>query len=207
MKKGWLGLLSIGVVGTSAAAPTGLIVIPIADILRHREFSVNHALTGTERSIDKRYYHIGGATIGIADRAEVGVSTEYLGRHSWDAKVLVAEGQYKGLGYAASVGAANGLGKSVDPYAVGRVDFNKFRIHGGAWRLNNVVQGMIGADLELTDKWVLLADHIGGREGATWVALSWDAGGGLSVMGAFGRPNTRSDGYQHQLVLTYTVRL
>jgi len=206
MNRGIGTILGCCMAAFSLAAPTGLIVIPIADILRHRELSGNHAITGTERNIDKRYYHSGGLTLGLADRVEVGVSTGYLGVHTWDAKLLLAEGEHKGVGYAASIGIANGFGKQVDPYAVGRVDFAKLRLHGGAWRLGNVVQGIAGADYELAEKWVLMADHIGGREGYTWVAASYDVGGGLSIMGALGRPNTRSDGYQHQVVFTYTVR-
>ncbi|MBL8040739.1 MAG: hypothetical protein JNM04_05270 [Chthonomonas sp.] len=197
----------LGFLGASAlAAPTGLIMIPIADILRHREVSAVHTVTGFERNVDTRYLHSGGLTVGLFDRVEVGVSSDYAGTETWDAKLLLTEGEHKGIGYAASVGIANGFGKSVDPYFAGRVDFKKLRLHGGVWRLSNVVQGFAGLDYELNESWVLMADHIGGREGYTWVAASYDLGAGLSVMGTFGRPNTRSDGFQHQVVITYTVK-
>lgn len=199
-----VGFALVGAV--ASAAPTGLIMIPVADILRHREISANHAITGFERNIDKRYIHSGGLTVGLFDRVEVGISSDYAGTELWDAKLLLTEGEHKGVGYAASVGIANGFGKAVDPYVAGRVDLQKMRLHGGVWRISNVVQGFAGVDYELTDKWVLLADHIGGREGYTWVAASYDLGGGLSVMGAMGRPNDRPAGYQHQVVFTYTVK-
>lgn len=199
-----VGFALVGAV--ACAAPTGLIMIPVADILRHREISANHAITGFERNIDKRYIHSGGLTVGLFDRVEVGISSDYAGAELWDAKLLLTEGEHKGVGYAASVGIANGFGKAVDPYVAGRIDLQKLRLHGGVWRISNVVQGFAGVDYELTDKWVLLADHIGGREGYTWVAASYDLGGGLSVMGAMGRPNDRPAGFQHQVVFTYTVK-
>jgi hypothetical protein len=199
-----VGFALVGAV--ASAAPTGLIMIPVADILRHREISANHAITGFERNIDKRYIHSGGLTVGLFDRVEVGISSDYAGAELWDAKLLLTEGEHKGVGYAASVGIANGFGKAVDPYVAGRIDLQKLRLHGGVWRISNVVQGFAGVDYELTDKWVLLADHIGGREGYTWVAAPYDLGGGLSVMGAMGRPNDRPAGFQHQVVFTYTVK-
>lgn len=184
------------------AFPTALVSIPVADILKHREVVLGHTLKGFDNKFDGRYSNFTSVTIGLFDRVEVGASTDYLGNNAWSAKALVYESDMGGF----SVGLMNAADKRVDPYAVGRLDFGKLRVHGGIGRFDNLRTGMIGVDYGFSDSIILQADHTGGSGGYTWFAASVLLGEGFSVQGAYGRPNNSANPDSHFVYVGYGFR-
>lgn len=198
--KGLTLLAFIGVTSAAFATPTSLITVPIADILQHRELALNYAVTGA--GSNPQYAHFGGTTVGLFNRVEVGTGHDFNGFNSWSAKVQLCDCEQGAL----SAGIMNCHGKDVDPYVVGRLDFETFRIHAGWERLSNVHFGFVGVDYGLNDAITLMLEHTGGPDGYTWTAANWVFAENWALMGAYGKPNRVSNGEQHMVALTYGTR-
>lgn len=128
-----LVLISLGVVGTTAAwaGPTGLLIIPIADILGHGEAAYTYALSGNERNIDKGYVHGHGLQLGVADRIEFGFDNDFFGGTTYNAKMLLVDDKKDGR-YALSFGLLNMGDTKGDMYLVGRYNLSeRCRLHCG----------------------------------------------------------------------------
>ncbi|MCW5940293.1 MAG: hypothetical protein KF884_11180 [Fimbriimonadaceae bacterium] len=198
--------LATGMGSILSATPTVLVVMPIADILRHREAMVEYALAGHERNIDKRVYHSNGLTLGLFDRVELGLANDFEGTTTWDAKVLLYERPNDGK-IAVSAGFTNLDKGRADKYLVARHDFASFRLHGG-WYQNDRNRLMVGIDAPIGQDLTLMADFVSGPGSTAWVALSGEVGTitGLVWTVAGGAPMRKSDGYQYSVGLSYTAR-
>ena len=192
----------LGACAGANASHTGLVTMPVADILGHRELSIAYGISGTERSISKGYVHGIGTTVGLFDRIEVGTAHDFLGSDTWDFKVLAFQNEHGAL----SAGITNISGDQGDPVVVGRLDFGQWRLHGAWGRFDNVHTGMVGADYGLNDQWTVAIDYSGGRDGYTSLGVFWTFAEGLELSGGYGRPNERSNGYVHSLGLTYGMK-
>ncbi len=200
---GFLGTVTLAAVAN--AGPLGLLSIPIADILRHREMEVGLSASGNERRIDPGYSWAPYVQGGLYDKVDLGYDNDFLGRTDFNFKALLVEK----TGFAFSVGMT-GLsfrGERPTPYAVSRFDMGKVRLHAGVMR-DDRYRGMIGVDAEVVDGITFMADCITGPGSVAWAGLNFRTPvPGLTVSIAGGVPFRRSEGVQHQIGLAYNFKV
>jgi len=119
----FLALIATGAaVGAALAAPTGLNVIPTADILAEREVVVGYQLDGVRLS-DTDCNHWALLQIGLTDRFEVGVDRCFCGEVGTfgNAKLLLfREAEHHPALAVGVLGLSEGA--SGEPYAVASAD-------------------------------------------------------------------------------------
>lgn len=142
------------------------------------------------------------ATAGVYDRFELGVGTDYDRVNTWSAKLNLWESPSWSKNTAFSVGVYNVYGDKVDLYAMGRVDLDNFRVHAGYQRLDYVSSLVVGVDFALCENCDFQAEHITGKEGYSWFAVSGQVVDGLAIQVAVGRPNYASNRIQHFICFT-----
>ncbi|MCW5937336.1 MAG: hypothetical protein KIT11_08525 [Fimbriimonadaceae bacterium] len=192
--------------GTAYAGPTGLVTIPIADILRHRELALAYQVSGNEKNVDPKTSHSNGAELGLFDRLEIGYDNDFEGTSVANAKVLLYETPKTG-DLAVSYGWMNWSGESYDQYLAVRKDFAQFRLHAG-WFQDDRNRLMLGIDTPLNSNVTLMADFTRGPGSGTWVGVAGGVPGvdGLNWMVGFGLPIEKSDGLRHTAMVGYNVR-
>src|SRR5690349_17614909 len=190
--------------GSAFASGTALFLIPIADILGHREGFTYVGTYGYERGVDSRYYHYNAVTIGLFDRVELGFDNDFAGFTTYNAKVQILNGESGDPNLRLSAGLANINGRHSDPYGVATYDFPQFRLHGGIWRIDGSNQGFIGTDFPLGEATGSL-EYLGGPDGQAWASVFFPINQvpGLGLNLSVGLPNRRDDGVQHSALLFY----
>lgn len=188
----------------SQADVTNLCSIPIADILAHREAMLMYTLSGNEKNISGgAYSHALNGVIGLFDRVELGVTTDFLGNTTYGAKVLLFENDRGAL----SAGAWGYDRRKADPFLVGRLDFDRVRFHGGVIR-DDRHRIMLGFDAEVSRELSVMADWISGPNNYLNVGACWNVPKvpGLCVMPVVGFPSVRGDGITHSLNIFYGIK-
>ncbi len=177
--------------------------MPIADVLKHREAQVMYTAYGNERNVDKGYVHEFSFCAGLSDRFELAASSDGLGNGVWHAKALLFETKNAAL----SAGLQNINGAQSDPFVVARYDLPGLRLHGG-WTRDDASRALLGVDVPINDVFTSAVEHATGPNGYTWVGgfIAVPKVPGVSLTVGIGLPNTKADGVQHQLGVTYTVR-
>lgn len=200
---GCLALISLAGFGFNQV--TVLVSIPVADIKGIREVEVGHLVTGNERHIDKRYSHFGYAIVGVHERVEAAYSTDYNGTNLWGFKVKLLDD--KSGQYAVSFGCQNVRGRDSNPFAVGRINWDRFRFHAG-WYRNDMSRLILGVDTQLFPGATLAVDHWSGDGGSTWAGVFYGIPGfqGLTANLFVGFPSDKSSGILHTVGLAYAFR-
>lgn len=213
MRAGLLSkLVGVAIFGSSAAlvnaSGTSLYLMPIADILGHREGFAYFGFSGNERNVDKGVYWFHAATVGLFDRIEVGYDNDFLGSTTYNVKLQIFDSPRGLPGTALSVGVANANGGYREPYVVGRYDFKGFRLHSGYWNTMGCGRLMVGTDFPVA-KGTGALEYLSGPHGQTWASLYYpiDPIPGLGIVVAVGFPADRADGIQHSALLYYTFKL
>lgn len=196
---------SILVAGAAQASPTSLFLMPIADILKHREAFVYVGLVGYERNVWKGHDYYNAATVGLFDRVEVGYDNDFMGVTSGNVKLQLLEQS----NYALSVGVMNWRGDKADPYVVGRLDGKGYRLHGGVWRTEGTERVMLGADFPVLTGLSGSVEFLSGPGSQGWASLFYQIPGvpGLGVMGAVGASSVRAVGTMHSVLLYYGFKI
>ncbi len=202
-----IATLTVGLAVTVKAGPSGLVSIPIADILRHRELLAGYGASATEQNVSKLIGHTAGVEIGLFDRFELGYDTDFLGGNVFNAKALLLED--KDSGYAFSAGFQNYMPKTryIEPFAVGRYNFKDFRLHAG-WLKTDTSRLICGVDFPIGNATGMI-EHTGGPGSVTQFGVSFPVPQlqGLSVLMSVGLPSRRSDGISGGILINYGVRL
>lgn len=191
-----------------SAAPSGLTLIPIADILKHREAELEFALSGIEHNVSKGYTFSQSGTVGLFDRFEAGYESDFLGHITYDVKLQIFESPPRLPGSALSVGIMNCLGGHREPYVVGRYDLKGFRLHGGYWNTQGEGRAFLGTDFPLFEGGSGSLETLLGHHGSAWASLNWDLKWfpGVAVSFAVGVPAEHADGIQHTMEVSYGFR-
>lgn len=206
----WRTISAWALLGISTAAyagPTGCCVIPIADILRHREGIIGYAMSGTERNVDKAIGHGHYLSLGLFDRIEFGYDNDFNGSTVYNAKILLYETPETGkMAVAAGIQNWDGHGYS-EPYLVGRYDLPFCRLHFGAlkddrWRM------IAGTDFPLFGSCTGAIDFTSGPGSRIWASFSAPIPGidGLAVTFFGGFPIERSEGVQWSVDISWSFR-
>jgi hypothetical protein len=188
--------------GVALAGPTGLYLMPIADILKDRECCLTSAAQGQGRIYSKA----GGLTLGVGDRFEAGFDQDLAGGSTYNIKLQMGECETGAVRGAISVGLANCTADACDPYIVGRLDFAGCRCHAGLWRTQGACRFMAGADFPLSPALSGSIEGLSGPDSQAWGMLNYSVPKmeGLSLQLSLGL--TRQ-GVQHAIGLAYAFRL
>lgn len=178
------------------AWPTSLNLIPIADIVRHREGFAMYAITGTNQ--DKTYIHANSLTVGLFDRIEFGYDNDFLGNTTYNAKLLLIDKPKQAPNLQFSVGFTSATFDHDyrEPYAVASYSFPEVRVHAGYWRTGGVSRGFFGADFACGCKDLsAMVETLTGPNGYSYVGLSYNIPWvpGLSLSLSVGIPYEKSD--------------
>lgn len=206
MKRLLLCMAACGAAVAANATGTGLYLMPIADILAHREAFAFVGLQGNERNIDRSYAKFNALTVGLFDRIEVGVDNDFLGTTIFNAKLQLWDSPKQMPGTALSVGFANCNGRRSDPFIVGRVDMKGYRLHAGLWR-TDTIRAMFGTDFDAFGGTGSI-EFLSGPGSQTWLGYYFDIKQveGLGIMLSVGIPSDHSVGVQHAAVLNYAFK-
>lgn len=152
------------------AAPTGLNLIPSAEVRAHREFLVAYDLALDQETNYRRVDHSIAMEVGLWGRVEFGgdIDLDNDAVNLWNIKALVHQDKRSAL----AVGLLNGNEKTADPYAVGLYDFKWARLHLGIAH-DSCTRLMAGIDAPLKYGVWLFLDGISGPEGQWWFGGSY----------------------------------
>lgn len=209
MRKSVLMALCLGAAGVANAGPTGLWLMPIADILAHREAFAYVGFGGTERNVSKGYYYYNAATVGVFDRAEIGYDNDFLGNTTYNIKVQLFDSPARLEGTALSVGLMNCNGGYREPYIVGRHDFKDFRLHAGYWNTAGCGRMVVGADFPLFGNGTGTLEFMSGPSSITWGSVFVPVDSilpGLGLVFAVGMPSNHAEGLQHSAMAYYSFK-
>jgi hypothetical protein len=198
----------VGALGCMASAgPTALAMMPIADILKHRETQLE--LGAFASDVDRRYSFYQAGTVGLFDRIELGYDIDFLGDTRFHVKLQLFETPPDTPGSAVSVGVMGVRGRESEPYAVGRYDLSNFRLHAGVWRTMGATRLAVGADFEVFGEGVASLEFLSGPSSQTWASLYYPIQQvpGLGAFVAVGFSSDRSEGTMHLATLIYNFRL
>ena len=190
------------------AYPTGLNVIPTADVLEPKSFRIEFENDGCSRLFSaesERYWLL---QAGIAPGLEVGVDAYYLEETSTMLNAKYAVLEESDSAPALAFGAFDiGEGGSPTYYLAAAKSFGRHRFHAGAIGNRRHSDPMAGYEFELDDSAWLLFDWIRGDENylTAGVYVENKLGGGISL--AFGFPNSGEGENMVLLNLSWTCSL
>jgi hypothetical protein len=198
-----LAFLSVLAPTLTWAYPTSLNLIPIADILAHRQAAAQFYWFGDKFNLGQTGTRFASGQFGIADRFEAGFDNDFLGHTTYNLKFQAFQFDRGAI----SAGIMDWAAGQATPYVVGRYDFKGFRLHGG-WMRDSASRLMLGADFQLPSGFTGLVDWICGPGGQAWFGFSWTIPrvDGLSLAVGAGIPLGHGP-VQHSIMLTYSFRL
>ena len=210
MKLGFKAPMALAMVAGACitnASVTALTMIPVEDILGHREVTVGYLAFGNEAKIDKKIYHYGWVTVGIGDVAEVAYGDDFEKGQTTHIKFKLLEGD----NYMLSVGAMNyeGKGLQADVFAAGRYDWQNFRFHFGYLK-NDEHRGFLGVDFPLFGDCTGSLEWITGPGAYGWASLNVPIKQlpGFNLWLGAGLPSdAESQGYQYTFGFWYGFKL
>jgi len=167
------------------AGPTGLTVIPTADLLEPATASLEFEAEG-------RHVPFGGdcdrfvlSQIGLPQRLELGI----------DGCVTSSEGPWLNAKWvmmsetlrcpAVAVGLQSvGKDTTAEPYLALSRDVGRIRLHTGAIRLEHHTSWIFGVESSLDPGLAVCGDYVSGTAGTTSLGLSWEVSDTVSVAAA-----------------------
>lgn len=209
MFKKLLLLACMGVSASACATPTGLYLMPIADILKHLEGFTFVGLQGNEGNVDPGHSYFSATTIGLFNHGEIGYDDDFRGNTTYNVKLQLFDSPKRLPGSALSVGVINCNGNYREPYVVGRHDFKDFRLHAGYWNTQGCGRLMLGADFKMFNEGTGSIEYLSGPGSITWTSLYYpiNAVPGLGIFLSLGVPLDHRDGIQHAAVLLYSFKI
>ncbi len=168
-----LGLMTSAL--TAHACYSGLTIIPTADVLAHREWSIEYQVDGTFSPLTGTVNLLNTQT-GVADRLELGIDVD-LNRKSdtralLNGKLKLWDDSARERSVAAGIYNVGAKLTSI-PYLVFSAAIGKGRLHAGIQRAEGAWQGFVGADTDLNDRLTVMADHTPGRPFASSIGANY----------------------------------
>ena len=184
-KAGFLFLAGVAGLNLADAAPSGLALMPTADLVPGNEYVAEVQLDGSMEHFDADARFI-NLEVGALDRVEMGVdydaSEETSEAWLFNAKVLLARTRDDALRLA--MGVRNlGCEDSPEGYGVGTWSCGKCRAHLGFTASDERnVDGIVGIDYEWLPCWWAYGEWTSGPENAGAVGLNIPLFDGLDFM-------------------------
>ena len=174
------------------ACASGLTLIPSADVVPARNWSVEFQVDGTLRggSLDT---YILNTEFGLWNRFEAGVDFDLSegaeDRVLLNAKVVLAAAKDGKWALAAGFGESGEVRFKADPYLVFVRDLGAVRLHGGALRTGGAVRGFCGLDGPIGERFWWMVDHTVGRENESSAGGYWQMHPQVGLLAAAIFPN------------------
>jgi len=152
--------------GSSAfAAPSGLNVIPTADVLPAGGVSLETEFTGADLPVDGECDGYLLAQVGLGGGFEAGVDRCFDGsKGTWLNVKYRFSAESKGPP-AFAAGIQNvGTGSDSQPYVAASKSLGGARVHFGMISIEDEVQGVLGLDRALSKQLTFQADYISGAD-------------------------------------------
>ncbi len=165
-----LAMAFLFVASYANAGISALTVIPIADILGHREAVIGYNAYFNERNIDKKVYHYSYVCVGVGDFAEVAYGDSLEKEQTFHIKVKLLEGS----NYMVSAGAMNmgeQSGIKADWFVAGRYDIKDLRVHFGYLK-DDEERGFVGVDFPIFGNCTGMLEWVTGPGAYGWVSLN-----------------------------------
>jgi len=182
-------LLATGI--PCVACYSGLAVIPTADMVPAGEYGLEPQFDGSCEggSVGTRILN---TQFGITPRLDAGVDFDLS--DDADPRVL---GNFKYLAVnggtrspAVALGVCN-LGSNIrsSPYVAATHGFGALRGHAGLMRIEGNNRWFIGADRNVTERLMLMADYVSGDENSSSVGFNYQFNDGFGILGGVLFPN------------------
>ena len=188
------------------AFSTGLINFPIADLLKHREGLTYFGAGGYARNVNKGFSWFHTTTFGLFDKAEFGVTNDFLGNTVLDGKVQIYDAPKQGVSLSLGVNRYDTTTRKSDTFVAFKKDMGNYRFHALAYKAEKIV-GVFGVDFAAGNGWTGAIEHVTGHDSEIWVAMNSPViADHFSVMLATRVPWDGGPGLQYQAVLNYGFR-
>jgi hypothetical protein len=168
-----LGLTLIAggaLLATSANAQnTYLINFPVADVIKNHEVELNFRVYGYAQNFSRGFNYQATATVGLFDRAQVGIANDLRGHTTYNGAFKVYESE-EGK-YAVTIGANHydPNANLTDSYIAFRKDFPAFKFHAAAYKADTVT-GVFGVDFPTGNGFTAAAEYNSGPNSEIWFA-------------------------------------
>ncbi|MDH7481452.1 MAG: hypothetical protein QHH26_05660 [Armatimonadota bacterium] len=177
--------------GNSYCSPTGLNIIPTADVLEKDVFMVETPYSGGMRFGPEGDSYV-LLQIGAGNGVEVGVDQRIEDGHldAWmNAKWRCLEED--GGRPAVAIGVQNfSRNTEKQPYLVMSKSFKPARLHAGVIKMEGVSSVMLGFDKTLSPKFAVQADYISGEENGLTAGFRLQIGKTATLWAAHSFPNS-----------------
>jgi|WetSurMetagenome_2_1015567.scaffolds.fasta_scaffold363591_1 hypothetical protein len=204
-----IGLLLLVLAPTSRAraCPSGLNLIPTADMLDDRELAVEYLLDG-EQLFDRDCDHWLLLQAGIGGRLELGVDRCLRGDNDTigNVKYLLSPPAPGRPAVAVGVQALAGEA-AAQPYLVASAEAAHLRLHAGVIGIEHQGELMLGLEAPLSPRLTLLADHLTGSDNGSGIGLSAELNASFYVTASRYLANTAGESAGWQLVFSYYYQL
>lgn len=178
------------------AGPTGLYIIPIADI---QKLGQGFSYLGAAGETRTKYSWFNADEFGIGDRTEGGWDSDLAGHVVLNAKTSLLSSSHGAI----SAGFMNCSGSYSEPFVTGRYDLAHCRLHGGYWKEDGVNRMFIGSDFPINASWTGMVEHLSGPAGQTWLSAFYAVPhSGVGIDFALGA-NGENFSHLQQSVLVY----
>lgn len=173
------------------ACYSGLTIVPTADVLEHREWSIEYQVDGAFSPLTGTTNLLNTQT-GVANRLELGIDID-LNRKSetralLNGKVKLWDDDARGRAVAAGIHNVGAKLTSI-PYVVGSAAVGKGRLHAGLQKAEGAWQGFVGADADLTERLTVMADYTPGKPFASSIGANYRITDRVEVMAGAVIPN------------------
>jgi len=189
------------------AAPSGLNVIPTADVLGKELVSLEYEVSGKARLWDGDCAGWGLFQIGIGHGLELGLDRcfsddAWWGNVKWQALAETPRIPAVALGL-------QGLSKGArpQPYLATTRSIGKMRLHAGAILIGHNLRWMLGLDRPVGRRLTLQADYTSGDENALTYGMSAALTDNLALTLARTSGNSAAIGNGEVLNLAWTIKL
>ena len=184
--------------GMAWAAPSGLLVIPTADVLGPGEASADFFSQGRSVLANGDCDRFLGVEVGLPHGVELGVDAclndadagSPWGNLKWQ---LPTAGPDR---FAVALGLQNvGHGAAAQPYVTLAQAVGQGRAHAGVIRSDGATRLMLGAQVPAGETFELVSDYLSGPGGSAGLGFSWSPTPSWSLM--VGRIWNRGAGSEH----------
>lgn len=170
---------------TAWSAPTGLLVIPTADVLGPGEASLDYFTQGRNLARDEDCDRFLGVEVGLPHGLEVGVDAclNHGGDEGpwWNLKWQLPAADPDR--FALALGLQNlGHAATAQPYLALAHAVGSGRGHLGVMRADAATRLYLGAEAPMSEKLTLVGDYLSGPGGSTSVGLVWSMAPAWSLM-------------------------
>ena len=192
----------------AGACYSGLVVIPTADVIGNKQFTIEPQIDGTTSKFQTDTYLL-NTEFGLSDQFEIGVDFD-LSEES-DQRLLLnakyALGPFGKTPWRFAFGITNtGANVDTNPYIVATGELEHFRLHFGVIHIESNERWFVGADKEVGNALTVMADYTSGNDNYSSIGLSYEFNSSLCLFTGVMFPNSEGD-TRFTLHLVYTGSL